>query len=125
MPELVGLASTEVYQVRAGEQVTLEVTTAERQASRTSLLLNGQPHPFADGSGPQSIGSNLAGSILHARTIVRDVDPETNRAVVVYELRGGPEIRQFRFSIPGRAEKGCAHCIIAFVFTNSVVRAGP
>jgi len=121
MPEDVSFTSTEFYQVTPGGQVTLEVTTGERQASGTSLLLNGQPHPFTDHAGPQPIGSNLANTVLHARTVVRDMNPATNRTAVMYELRGGPRTRQFPFSIDVSADKGAAHYLIAFVFTKEIV----
>ena len=121
MPDDVSFASTEFYQVTPGQQVTIEVTTGERQASGTSLLLNGQPHPFIDGTGPQPIGSNLAGSVLHAKTVVRDINPDTNRTAVMYELKGGPQTKQFPFSIEVSADKGAAHYLIAFIFTNEAL----
>jgi len=121
MPDDVSFASTEFYQVTPGRQVTLEVTTGERQASGTSLLLNGQPHPFIDHAGPQPIGKKLDSSVLHARTVIKDINPRTNRTSVVYELKGGPETRRFPFSIDVSVEKGAAHYLIAFIFTKEAM----
>jgi N-acetyl-anhydromuramyl-L-alanine amidase AmpD len=118
MPDDVSFASTEFYHVIAGQQVTLEVFTGDGQASGTSLLLNGQPHPFIEGTGPQPIGSNLGGSVLHARTLVRDTREDTNRTSVTYELRGGAQDRRFPYTIEVSADKGSAHYLIAFVFTK-------
>jgi hypothetical protein len=121
MPDDVSFAATEFYQVIPGQQVTIEVTTGEGQASGTALLLNGQAHPFIDGTGPQPIGANLVGSVLHARTVVRDINPQTNHTSVVYELRGGAADKQFPYGIEVSAEKGSAHYLIAFVFTDQAI----
>jgi len=121
MADDVSFASTEFYQVTPGRPVTLEVTTGEEQASGTSLLLNGQPHPFRDHAGPQEIGNNLAGSVLHVKTVVKDDNPLTNRTSVVYELRGGAQTARFSFAIDVNADKGSAHYLIAFILTKAAV----
>jgi hypothetical protein len=117
----VSLVSTEFYQVTPGRQVTIEVATGDDQVSGTSLLLNGMPHPFKDNDGPQPIGTDLDRSMLHARTVVRDVNPSTNHTSVTYELKGGPQTRQYPFAIDVNVEKGSAHYLIAFVFTKEAL----
>ena len=117
----VSLASTEFYQVLPGRQVTIEITTGDDQASGTALLLNGIPHPFRDKAGPQPIGTDLVGSMLHARTVVKDVNPATNHTSVTYELRGGPQPKQYPFGIDVSVDKGVAHYLIAFVFTEEAL----
>lgn len=121
MAEDVTLTSVEFYQVVPGREVTLEVTTGDGQASGTALLLNGRPHPFIDHLGPQPIGTDLGGSMLHVNTVVRDINPATNRTSVTYELRGGARPQQFPFSIEVSVDKGAAHYLVAFIFTNEVV----
>lgn len=121
MAEDVTVASTNFYQVVPGGIVTLEIITGDGQVSGSALLLNGRPLPFVQGSGPQPIGTNLAGSVLNVRTIVRDINPATNRTSVTYRLAGGAEPRDFPFAIEVSADKGAAHYLIAFVFTNEVV----
>jgi hypothetical protein len=59
--------------------------------------------------------------MLHARTVVRDVNPSTNHTSVTYELKGGPEPRQFPFAIDVSVDKGSAHYLIAFVFTEEAL----
>ena len=121
MPDDVTLSSVEFYQVVPGRLVTIEATVGDGQASGTALLLNGSPHPFVDRAGPQPLGNDLAGSILQVNTEVRDINPATNRTSVTYELRGGAQPRRYPYSVEVSAEKGTAHYLIAFVFTNEEV----
>jgi hypothetical protein len=121
MPDDVTLTTVEFYQVIPGRMVTIEVITGDGQVSGSALLLNGVPHPFTDRSGPQPLGANLAGSILQVNTVVRDINPATNRTSVTYELQGGAQPRQYPYSIEVSAEKGAAHYLIAFVFTTEAV----
>jgi hypothetical protein len=118
MADDVTLTSVNFYQVVLGQMVTIEVFTGDGQASGTGLLLNGVPHPFIDHAGPQAIGTNLTHAMLHANTIVRDINPATNRTSVVYELRGGVQTRRFPHAIEVGADKGAAHYLITFVFTT-------
>jgi hypothetical protein len=118
MADDVTLTSVNFYEVVPDQIITIEVFTGDGQASGTALLLNGVPHPFVDHAGPQRIGVNLSGSMLHANTIVRDINPATNRTSVVYELRGGAQTKQFPHAIEVSADKGAAHYLIAFVFTE-------
>ena len=121
MAEDVTVTSTNFYQLVEGRMVTLEVITGDGQASGTALLLNGRSHPFVQGKGPQPIGDDLAGSVLNVRTIVRDINPATNRTSVTYKLAGGVQPKAFPFSIEVSADKGAAHYLIAFVFTKEAV----
>jgi hypothetical protein len=121
MPDDVTLTSVEFYQVIPGQMVTIEATTGDGQVSGTALLLNGTAHPFVDRAGPQPLGADLAGGILQVNTVVRDINPATNRTSVTYELRGGVQPRQYAYSVEVSAEKGAAHYLIAFVFTNEKV----
>lgn len=121
MADDVTLTSVEFYQAIPGQMVTLEVTTGDGQVSGTALLLNGAPHPFVDRSGPQPLGTDLAGSVLQVNTIVRDINPATNRTSVTYALRGGAQPREYPYAVDVSAEKGAAHYLIAFVFTNEEI----
>jgi len=119
MAEDVVLTSTNFYRVVRGRPVVLAIVTGDEQVSGTALLLDGQPHPFKNPDGPQLIGSgDLVGSFLHANTTVRDINPATNRTSVTYTLRGGIADTEYPYSIEVSADKGAAHYLIAFIFTE-------
>lgn len=111
---------TDVNFVPVGKMKTvkLSVLTGDDQVSGTALLLNGQPHPFANPEGPSLIGKgkDLIGGVLHVMTTVRDVNPLTNRTSVTYTLADSKTRIQFPFAIEVSADKGAAHYVITFIF---------
>lgn len=119
MAEDVTLTSTNFHRVVPDRPLVLSVVTGDGQVSGTALLLNGQPHAFNSPAGPQELGSGqaLVGSVLHAKTTVRDVNPMTNRTSVTYVFDNGLATTEYPYSIEVSADHGAAHYLIAFIFT--------
>ena len=113
------VTSTQVYAVRDGHPLTLEITIGDGQAGGTSIIWLGDildlppnPQPFELAKD----GGTTRTKILHCTTRVRDVNPATNRTSVTYTLRGGVSDQDFPFDVTVPSENAWATYVVDFVF---------
>ncbi len=111
--------STQIYPVRDGSPLTLEIVIGELQAGGTSIIWQGAITDLPGNVGPTTLtadGGTVRMSALHCATRVRDVNPNTNRTTVTYILRGGRQDQEFTYSLTVPEENGFADYVIDFVF---------
>ena len=111
------VTATEIYLVRDGQPLTLEIEIGDEQAGGTSIIWNGairavpnsQVFTLADDGGA------VRTAALHCVTRVRDINEHTNRTSVTYILRGGRSEMAYPFAVEA-PEEGFAEYVIDFVF---------
>lgn len=108
------VSDTAVYGIRADRPITLKVTIGDAQVGGTTLRLNGVPVPFPNQQKAVEPGLIASPSVLDCVSLVRDVNPATNRTSVSYELSGGVEPRTFTYALEA-SEKGQVRYEISFL----------
>jgi hypothetical protein len=113
------VTATQVYLVRDGQPLTLEITIGDDQAGGTSIIWRGDiidippnPQPFL----LTTDGGTARTETLHCTTRVRDVNPDTNHTSVTYTLRGGLIDENFAFDVIVPNDHAFATYIVDFIF---------
>jgi hypothetical protein len=113
------VSATQVYAVRDGSPLTLDITIGDAQAGGTSLIWQGRIIDFPPNALPFPIaadGGTVRAQTLHCATRVRDVQPNTNHTSVTYTLRGGMADQAFPFEATVPADNDFATYVVDFIF---------
>lgn len=110
---------TQIYDVGGSVAVTLEIVIGDGQAGGTSVIWRANVIDIPPNAQPFTVsadGAPLRTEILNCTTLVRDINPNTNRTSVTYVLRGGVRDREYPYATEVPQQGDFAQYVVDFVF---------
>ncbi len=89
MPSDPKVSDTRIYELGSSSEVRITITIGDAQVGAPQGLYQGRPVAMTPGE-PAALAVQK-NTVLHTVTTVQDVNPNTNRTDVTYDLEGGAQ----------------------------------
>ena len=109
----------QVYKVKNGSRLTLEVVVGDGQSGGSSIIWLGDIIDFPPKSWPYELatdGGAVRNRTLHCTTRVREVSSTSHKTSATFKLRGGEKDQDFPYEITVPKPNDYATYIIDFTF---------